>query len=146
MQGTNIATKTCTKCLNDKSIDEFAFQNKLLNRRHSVCKECLAKNSKEWYSANRVRRTSQIAEQRLSSRAEVRQYVLDYLLSHPCVDCGESDPVVLDFDHVRGQKVYTISQMISRGVILSRVVEEIEKGEVRCANCHRIKTAQRRNY
>lgn len=58
-----------------------------------------------------------------------------YLEEHPCVDCEEADPVVLTFDHVRGEKLGTISDLLrKRGWEV--VVAEIKKCEVRCANCH----------
>jgi hypothetical protein len=145
MLGAGIATKTCSKCRKEKSIDEFPFKDAQSGKRHSVCKKCVAKGSKEWYAQNREVRTSQIAERRLASRAEARQYVLDYLLSHPCVDCGETDHVVLDFDHVRGLKARGISVMVQLGYPLETIKAEIARCEVRCANCHRIKTAERRS-
>lgn len=109
-----------------------------------ACKDCTAKHSKELYYANREARTAQVAQKRRSYRDEAREFVLSYLSTHPCVDCGETDLVVLDFDHVRGQKIRTISRMIYGGDSLTTIREEIEKCEVRCANCHRIKTAERR--
>jgi hypothetical protein len=72
--------------------------------------------------------------------------VYDYLAKHPCVDCGESDPVVLDFDHVRGQKFMNVKRMLSGTYSLKRIFEEIEKCDVRCANCHRRATAQRGGF
>lgn len=71
-------------------------------------------------------------------------YVSGYLDTHPCVDCGEADKVVLDFDHVRGDKVCEVSVMVGRGYRLWKIIEEIEKCEVRCANCHRRVTVKRR--
>lgn len=62
-------------------------------------------------------------------------YVFEYLSKHPCVDCGEPDPVVLHFDHVRGVKMMTISAATQRGT-LAALVQEIEKCDVRCVNCH----------
>ncbi len=67
-----------------------------------------------------------------------RNYKDDYKRSHPCVDCGNSDIRVLEFDHVRGIKLLTIANTSSFS--FSRLVEEIDKCDVRCANCHRIKT------
>ena len=65
-----------------------------------------------------------------------REYIDNYLTSHPCVDCGEKDIVVLDFDHVRGIKEIEVTRMIKRNS-LKKIDEEIKKCEVRCANCHR---------
>jgi hypothetical protein len=73
-----------------------------------------------------------------------RQYVTDYLLAHPCVDCGEKDIIVLEFDHVRGDKKYNVSNLIMQSYGLNTLITEIEKCEVRCANCHRRITHKRR--
>ena len=62
-----------------------------------------------------------------------------------CIDCGENNPVVLDFDHVRGEKFRCVSDMARQSYGLKTIQAEIEKCEVRCANCHRIVTDQRRN-
>lgn len=74
------------------------------------------------------------------TRRRVREWVLEYLRSHPCVDCGESDPIVLEFDHVSGDKDFNIGEATSRRMSLKRVQLEVAKCEVRCANCHRVKT------
>ena len=60
-----------------------------------------------------------------------------------CVDCGESDPIVLEFDHVRGKKKKAIADMMSHSYSIQTIKEEIRKWEIRCANCHRKKTHER---
>ena len=57
-----------------------------------------------------------------------------------------SDPVVLQFDHVIGQKRMAISTMLSSGLAIATIRNEIKKCEVRCANCHLRKTARERDY
>lgn len=49
---------------------------------------------------------------------------------------------MLDFDHrERSEKKFTIGAMISRkSISIGALVAEIEKCDVRCANCHRRKT------
>ncbi len=71
-------------------------------------------------------------------------WVKEYLAVHPCVDCGENDPVVLEFDHVTGEKLSEVSSLAQTASSLDRIKREIAKCEVRCANCHRRKTAARR--
>lgn len=63
--------------------------------------------------------------------------VREYLAKHPCVDCGYSDVRALDFDHVRGIKKFTIGKL--RNHPWNEMLVEIEKCDIRCANCHRIR-------
>jgi len=64
----------------------------------------------------------------------------------PCKDCGNSyDPVAMDFDHVRGEKFMDIAKMTVRGFPLEKIKKEIEKCDLVCAVCHRIRTSQRHN-
>lgn len=67
-----------------------------------------------------------------------KAYALDYLRKHPCIDCGEKDPVVLDFDHRdESEKRMNVSDIIIESYGFKALLEEIEKCDVRCANCHR---------
>lgn len=65
----------------------------------------------------------------------------EYLLAHPCIDCGERDPLVLEFDH-RSGKCTAISDLMGDHAAWPTILAEIEKCEVRCANCHKRRTAQ----
>lgn len=66
-------------------------------------------------------------------------YIWAYKCSHPCVDCGEKDPIVLEFDHRAGTKLFNIGEG-GRHRSMHNLKAEIEKCDVRCANCHRRKT------
>ena len=60
----------------------------------------------------------------------------------PCMDCGGLfPPCAMDFDHVRGNKLFTLGENHSRGI--SPIQEEIAKCDVVCSNCHRIRTWNR---
>lgn len=78
-----------------------------------------------------------------NARNKAREFIATYLSEHHCVDCGESDSVVLTFDHVRGQKVSNISDMVGNGLSVEAIRAEIEKTEVTCFNCHTIRTQKR---
>lgn len=67
-----------------------------------------------------------------------QRFVLDHLRRAPCVDCGEPDPVVLEFDHV-GAKRADVTRLAAWSS-LARLQEEIAACEVRCVNCHRLRT------
>ena len=71
-----------------------------------------------------------------------KRSVLDHLRHHPCVDCGEADPVVLEFDHL-GEKTASVAELVSRTASVTAVDAEIAGCEVVCANCHRRRTATR---
>jgi hypothetical protein len=63
--------------------------------------------------------------------------VLEYLKVHPCIDCGEANPLVLEFDH-RSEKNFTIGDSLTRAIISPDILlNEMELCDVRCANCHR---------
>jgi len=81
-------------------------------------------------------------------REENKRKAYEYLSNNPCVDCGESDPIVLEFDHIDpSTKSFKISRRISGSTTSwKRIYEEILKCEIRCANCHRRRTAQQFNY
>lgn len=78
------------------------------------------------------------------TRADARTYVFDYLTEHSCIDCGEARIPCLVFDHVNDDKIDSVSRMVSLGTPLDTIAAEIEKCEVRCANCHMIRHAVER--
>jgi hypothetical protein len=80
------------------------------------------------------------------SKIRNHNFIYNYLLTHPCVDCGETRPPVLEFDHINNDKEFNISHMVSSAFSIKRIEAEITKCEVRCANCHRIKTAKQYEY
>lgn len=66
------------------------------------------------------------------------------LKDQPCADCGNIFPeVCMDFDHVRGEKLFNISTSSCAGFSYDRVMAEIAKCELVCANCHRIRIRNR---
>lgn len=71
-------------------------------------------------------------------------FLRDYLFDHPCVDCGETDPVVLEFDHI-DTKSFDIAYGI-RNNSWESVLREMDKCEVVCANCHRRRTSRRGGF
>ena len=64
-----------------------------------------------------------------------------------CTDCGfNTHPAALDFDHLPGfEKSETVAVLVGAGK-LDLALAEIKKCQVVCANCHRIRTAQRKKY
>lgn len=98
----------------------------------------------EYYERNKAKELNYKAKRQIEKRETARKFVVDYLITHPCVDCRETDSMVLTFDHVKGSKKMNISQMVNQGYSLKAISAEIEKCEVRCANCHMRVEKQRR--
>ena len=138
----HVGSKFCTKCREEKSVEQFGTRGRHKLRPNSYCKPC-----KREYSKTLYRRSANNREKRPRSSANGRvrllqnaERVRSFLREHHCVDCGEPDITVLEFDHVRGVKVANISYLIVRGFSWQRIQSEIAKCEVRCANCHRRRT------
>jgi hypothetical protein len=85
-------------------------------------------------------------ESKAKSRQRNREYLFEYLSKNPCIDCGEKNPVVLTFDHVRGEKRNAVANLARSSFSLKSIQDEIDKCEVRCFNCHIIKTADERGW
>lgn len=133
----DLTEKRCTQCGEVKPIEDFPWvttnhETKTKGRRyyrypHSFCRPCKNENHKKFAKASRDR---------------VRAVVAEYLANASCTDCGEADPVVLEFDHVRGEKVESISNLIRKRKI-ELLEAEFEKCDIVCANCHKRRTAER---
>jgi hypothetical protein len=136
------ATRVCCTCREAKPLGEFALKNKQRGTRSTKCRACQAAYSRDHYQRNRATYLERAAVRRRRDRETCRQQVFDFLLVHPCVDCGETDPIVLEFDHRdRSLKRGSISRMISH-FTWATVELEIAQCDVRCANCHRRRTAE----
>lgn len=118
-------------------------EQRILNERESCRRWRLANPGKvreQW----RRKKYPLMKAARQRRRKDRQAFLWQYLIEHPCVDCGETDPQVLEFDHVRGIKKYVITALISAGLNYERIKAEIAKCDVRCANCHRRKTYRER--
>lgn len=106
-----------------------------------MCRPCRSEYGKEHYAANRQHYIDGEARRKRAKAKDRITFLLEYFRSHPCVDCAESDPLVLEFDHV-GEKRFDIGKAI-RDRSWQSILDEIAQCEVVCANCHRRRTAQR---
>lgn len=80
----------------------------------------------------------QISQKKIRERN--REWLIAYLLSHPCVDCGETNPIYLEADH-RENKKFDVGKMVSsHHFSIKRLEEEMSKCDIRCCKCHRRKS------
>jgi len=133
--------KVCTKCKKEKALRDFNFRVKKLGLRQYQCLECTRAFVRGHYQRNKEYYLAKARKRNMEKRAEVQNYIRSYLLQHPCIDCGESDTTVLEFDH-RGDKLKEISNLVRGRNSLLEIKEEVKKCDIRCANCHRRRTAK----
>lgn len=137
--------KNCTLCQTQKELSQFNKKSSNKDGLQNVCRECNAKRSRQYYAENREKHLKTILERKNATIGNSQQKIVEYLQNNPCVDCKESDIIVLEFDHQR-DKFKNVSEMIMQGYTFKRILEEIEKCEVVCANCHKRRTAKTFGY
>src|ERR1700677_4010827 len=103
--------RKCSRCKGDKEDDDFGWKNKAKGIRQFYCMICQYEYQADWYRRNSEVHKANATKNSKRYQDENRKNVFEYLSSHPCVDCGENDPLVLEFDHL-GDKVSTISKMV----------------------------------
>jgi hypothetical protein len=139
--------RTCSRC--EETLPATAFhtvQKRGKPYAYPYCKPCHRAYVRAHYVANKQAYIQKANVRNARIRADNRARLVEYLSAHPCVDCGEPDLVVLQFDHVRGTKVREVSVMHRMAISWETIAQEIAKCDVRCANCHIRQTAARAGW
>ncbi len=64
-----------------------------------------------------------------------------------CLDCGEEyPPYVLQWDHVRGKKEFTLSVDQAQRRAQAAVRAELAKCDLVCSNCHLMRTHEATHF
>jgi ferredoxin len=136
--------RRCGRCGESKPTDAFAWRRKARGQLDNYCRPCRADYKQEHYRAHKQRYVANAAKRRRTEMEARIGFLLRFFSENPCVDCGEQDPVVLEFDHL-GHKEFNVAKGI-RDRNWESVLAEISKCEVVCANCHRRRTARRGGF
>lgn len=135
--------RTCTRCRQERPVDDFPLRRKDGTARYSHCRECKAAYQRDWYRRNANRHRANAARLRADLRKR-NQAAVRQAKDVPCADCGVRYPAyVMDFDHVRGKKRDNIGLMKAYAGNAT-LLAEIAKCDVVCANCHRVRSHRRR--
>jgi hypothetical protein len=139
--GMNSESKRCPKCRVELPLSQFTCGS--TGRTSSYCKPCMSLYCRHHYVNNSEAHNARRSEARKLYRKRNRAYVVEHLRTHPCVDCGEPDPVVLEFDHVDPKsKEFSMAYLSRTGCPLDQLKREMAKCVVRCVQCHRRRTAR----
>jgi hypothetical protein len=135
--------KRCCTCHEVKPLDAFNVLRRAVDGRQPRCRECC----RAWYVRNREKHVKNVGRRNARVRTELQSLIAEHLRANPCVDCGESDLLCLEFDHrPGGVKLSELARLVNSSRAPAIVLAEIEKCDVRCANCHRRVTARRAGY
>ena len=133
--------KRCGHCRAVLPVEAFNWRYRARGRRDNLCRACRAAYHRGHYLANKQRYVDQARDRKQREAQRRTEYLIEFFADHPCRDCGETDPVVLEFDHL-SDKRFDIGQALPYRNWES-ILAEIRKCEVVCANCHRRRTARR---
>lgn len=96
-------------------------------------KEKQAQYQHKWYVGHRKEHIARVEKYKTTMRM-----MIDRVKDVPCTDCGKKYPsFVMDLDH-QVDKLFDISSYRKYG--MKKLVEELKKCVVVCANCHRVRT------
>jgi hypothetical protein len=131
--------RQCSTCFRWLTTDSFWQLKK--NKIPTQCHDCALDKQDVWRKAGGLERTREIKRAR---RREAQQFVDELKNNVPCPDCGKTKAsFLMDFDHIE-KKVANVATLVLAGVTLKRLKEEIARCEIVCANCHHIRTYERR--
>jgi len=140
-------SKKCSICQQEFKLTDFNKNKGTPSGYNRVCRNCSNKRSKQYYDENPDKHKKNVAKRNKKVRIEFSTKVLRYLKTNPCIDCGETRFATLQFDHRDDVfKFDNVSTMIGRQSNWNKIKKEIDKCDVRCANCHSIRTSKQQSW
>ncbi len=138
--------KVCTSCHQTKTLSDFYLRHRgpRTGEYYSHCKACQRIRGRAYYHNNHDVQLSRAVARNRNNRKQQRDFV-GSLKNRPCADCGKKfPPCVMDFDHRdKNLKIGNIGSLVSQAYKKEKLLEEISKCDLVCANCHRIRTYNR---
>jgi len=105
-------------------------------------KDAVNEYQRKFYAENKEKQLKKIYANRAKRRARLKE-TINNIKNTPCKDCGNIyHPEAMDFDHL-GNKEFNIANAMRDVKNLDRVLKEVEKCDIVCSNCHRVRTAKR---
>lgn len=146
-----MSERVCSLCNKPKSDKDFFFRDKSKNKLHSQCKTCYTEKRKVNYKRHYHKYGDQYRQRAIVRKrivkASLRVKMLEYLSNKSCIICGLSDVRVLDFDHINPKtKDFSIAKGLSDLYAWDKILVEIDKCRILCANCHRIVTSEQQAW
>ena len=131
-----MSERWCKRCERTLPLEAF---NRHKDGYQWWCRECF----KAYFRERGTLHIEQVTASRAARRKRAHKHVLAYLAGKACADCGEQDPILLEFDHV-GVKTTEIGALVAGSTRVELIDAEINNCEIVCCNCHRRRTYLRR--
>jgi len=122
----------CPTCKIDKTLTEFSKNKSKKNGRNVVCKSCKKIYQSEWYEQNKILQRSKVNNR----RRDLKNWLKNFKSTLHCSECPEDHISCLQFHHTTDNKEVSVADAIKHGWSKDRILGEIEKCVVLCANCH----------
>ncbi|MEI6569623.1 MAG: hypothetical protein WCR20_23300 [Verrucomicrobiota bacterium] len=114
--------KTCKACGETKPLENYKIEQ---GRVVANCMPCQTAYKRKWH---------------YNRNLPIKKFLFEFLSSSKCKDCGESDLMVLEFDHTEDKSFNLGKSHMIKGLTLEQLAKEVSKCEIRCSNCHTRKT------
>ena len=129
-------TKTCPHCKLELPLNSTYFASRYDRKQtifQHICRTCQSKYRKKHYKENKQK---YIDKAKVFTKS-MSEWFIEYKKNLKCKLCGEDRYWVLDFHHIDPkEKDLEVSILIRKGN-KNKILKEIEKCNVLCANCHR---------
>ena len=124
----------------EKALGEFHLYSR--QGRQAWCKPCRKKYDRAYHARNAEKRRLQVKEARFRL-VRVNQHLKAF---GPCADCGRRfHPAAMEWDHLPGHTKRDDVSSLARAGKTNQFHAELTKCELVCANCHAVRSYERRN-
>lgn len=137
----------CCSCKVEKSIENFSLRKdgKSVDYRRTKCIDCMRKYLRDYVKRHARKMAAQQRKRTKNYHDNIKTWFCEYLTDKKCKDCGYNNILALEFDHVNNDKEANVCRLISKRRPKNIIMAEINKCDIVCANCHRIRTQTRAN-
>jgi hypothetical protein len=133
--------KQCSRCRQWLPVGEFSVNRAKRDGLQNNCRTCQRDYVRGHYAANHWYYIDKAKRGKQKQRSAYRRLLVE-LKQVACMDCGGMfPPWAMDFDHVRGVKLFNLSRGSGRG--RRGMLAEVSKCDIVCSNCHRDRTQRR---
>jgi hypothetical protein len=144
MSLTKLNMKVCTQCKKNQPRSSFSRRSRSPDGLRYDCKLCALKAQQKWKRKQKNKNTNTQSTNTKNDTVivvgtTIMRGLFEFWRTHPCVDCGESRPLCLEFDLNVNDAASNI--LLERYDNWPQILKVIEKYQVRCANCKKINTA-----